>query len=519
MEERHRSVHNNQAMIQTIAHKAQSLRELYPKVKVAQSLLDAPSDSGSILGDTRTSIISDREFEFDDLVVNSQAYRRALKAAKRDLRKGGHQRDEGDLIDLGEGTADPVERNVEAAEAKKAQKTAQNSSERSEAKHNNSTNASSMTVDPEASSTKPGQASRSIVQGWADEYRTREEKNTNGPSVPSASAIARGGQPTTTENKPKDFYPHAFERWETLSAHWEGFTSFWIRRLEENTAEFRRDPSSEQLAGQVKDLSAAGKNLFDAVVELQRLRASSERKFQRWFFDTRADQERSQELVVSLEKTLQEERIQNQATLIAEKTRLTEAFERQLAHERTNLEARMSQLQQETLEQRRTMSSHKEEARRAWEELGRREQEERDRLYKMESCKPVMVGGVVLFPLKSSSWDEESEKRPLYEVSPAPKVPDPWVAQWDGKPPSTVGTVNGTDFAFSGEHDKWLFINSETRESGYTRPKPAPRPRPTNKNSYATSSKYSIAEATSSLSLTPHEDELPENALVYVSAE
>ena len=54
----------------------------------------------------------------------------------------------------------------------------------------------------------------------------------------------------------------------------------------------------------------------------------------------------------------------------------------------------------------------------------------------MESGKPVPVGGVVLFPLKSSSWDEDSENKIplLYEVSPAPEVPEPWVAQWDGKP-------------------------------------------------------------------------------------
>ena len=74
-------------------------------------------------------------------------------------------------------------------------------------------------------------------------------------------------------------FPHAFERWETLSAHWEGLTSFWIRRLEENSNEVNREPISQQLARQVTDLSAAGANLFHAVVELQRLRASSERKF------------------------------------------------------------------------------------------------------------------------------------------------------------------------------------------------------------------------------------------------
>jgi hypothetical protein len=47
------------------------------------------------------------------------------------------------------------------------------------------------------------------------------------------------------------------------------------------------------MSRQITDLAAAGANLFQALIELQRLRASSERKFQRWFFETRADQERA----------------------------------------------------------------------------------------------------------------------------------------------------------------------------------------------------------------------------------
>jgi len=59
--------------------------------------------------------------------------------------------------------------------------------------------------------------------------------------------------------------------------------------------ELSRDPLNQQMARQINDLSAAGANLFHAVVELQRLRQSSERKFQRWFFDTRDEQERARE--------------------------------------------------------------------------------------------------------------------------------------------------------------------------------------------------------------------------------
>jgi hypothetical protein len=64
----------------------------------------------------------------------------------------------------------------------------------------------------------------------------------------------------------------------------------------------------EQMRRQITDLSAAGANLFHAVVELQRLRASSERKFQRWFFETKREQERAREVQGELERLLRAER-------------------------------------------------------------------------------------------------------------------------------------------------------------------------------------------------------------------
>ncbi|KFY27071.1 hypothetical protein V491_01053, partial [Pseudogymnoascus sp. VKM F-3775] len=155
-------------------------------------------------------------------------------------------------------------------------------------------------------------------------------------------------------------FPHAFERWETLSAHWEGLTSYWIRRLEENTAEIQRDPISSQLSRQVTDLSAAGANLFHAVVELQRLRASSERKFQRWFFDTRAEQEKMAERQGMLDSLLQSERQGRTAAIQA-------AVQKE--SEKNNSDKLINELKRE-------LQISKEEARRAWEELGRREQEE-----------------------------------------------------------------------------------------------------------------------------------------------
>src|SRR5690606_16798655 len=109
---------------------------------------------------------------------------------------------------------------------------------------------------------------------------------------------------------------------------------------EQNRHELSHLPLEQQMSRQITDLSAAGANLFHAVVELQRLRASSERKFQRWFFETRADQERSREMVSEMEATLRQERSKRSESVdiirrlekekaIAEK--LVEEYRRELA--------------------------------------------------------------------------------------------------------------------------------------------------------------------------------------------
>jgi hypothetical protein len=136
------------------------------------------------------------------------------------------------------------------------------------------------------------------------------------------------------------------------------------------------------MSRQITDLSAAGANLFHAVVELQRLRASSERKFQRWFYDHRQEQERAQEREAQLENQLREERVtRNQAVADMER----------LVTEKRNAERSVQEMKRE-------LQISKEEARRAWEELGRREQEERDRVFSLREGQPTMIGGVQVLP-------------------------------------------------------------------------------------------------------------------------
>ncbi|KAK3990282.1 hypothetical protein QBC44DRAFT_341891 [Cladorrhinum sp. PSN332] len=217
---------------------------------------------------------------------------------------------------------------------------------------------------------------------------------TAGPSGPSQQGESSAAQANASARL-KNSFPHAFERWEALSAHWEGMTSFWLRRLQENTDEAERNPISSQLSRQVADLSAAGANLFHAVVELQRLRASSERKFQRWFFDTRSELERNQEIAAMLETQLEQER---QA-----KAEQTQNF--------AKLEAENAKNQKLISEMRRELHISKEEARRAWEELGRREQEERDRTVSLQQGLPTIVGGVQVVPMTQGPPSREPSRR------------------------------------------------------------------------------------------------------------
>ncbi|EPE25165.1 hypothetical protein GLAREA_11746 [Glarea lozoyensis ATCC 20868] len=263
---------------------------------------------------------------------------------------------------------------------------------------------------------RPTQSQQQPRPVQTEPSRPRPAQAQPGPSMEPVIPPPEGA-PTGTRSS----FPHAFERWETLSAHWEGLTSFWIRRLEENSNEINRDPLSQQLSRQVTDLSAAGANLFHAVVELQRLRASSERKFQRWFFETRAEQERAQEVQAMIEASLDEER-RGRAAAIAEA----------ISHERDR-----SNTDKQLAEMKRELQISKEEARRAWEELGRREQEERERTASLREGQPTIVGGVQVVPMMQGvpSGHGSSRDIPPTREGPStagpPQEPEPSAADFD----------------------------------------------------------------------------------------
>ncbi|CAN9277450.1 unnamed protein product [Alternaria alternata] len=69
-----------------------------------------------------------------------------------------------------------------------------------------------------------------------------------------------------------------------------------------------------------------------------------------------------------------------------------EANMERMATEKKNAERAVSEMKRE-------LQISKEEARRAWEELGRREQEERDRTFSLREGQPTLVGGVQVVPM------------------------------------------------------------------------------------------------------------------------
>ncbi|KAI9662160.1 MAG: hypothetical protein M1831_002856 [Alyxoria varia] len=201
---------------------------------------------------------------------------------------------------------------------------------------------------------------------------------TRGQSTTQPTISVAAGNGTQTRNSNVSSFPHAFERWETLSSRWEGLTSYWLGRLERNTEEVRRDPERQQMSRQITDLSAAGANLFHAVVELQRLRASSERKFQRWFFETRDQQEQSSEAIAKLQRQLEQERQERRQ-------------DARMGQQAANSDRLLN-------EYRRELQISKDEARRAWEELGRRQRERQEQILALKEGYPIDIGGVQVVP-------------------------------------------------------------------------------------------------------------------------
>ncbi len=315
-----------------------------------------------------------------------------------------------------------------------------------------------------SSSQQHGMAGPSHTRLSSNTQRNRTEAydalNIPATAKPTAQASSSNAPQSAAAapQQPRMGFPHAFERWETLSSHWEGLTSYWIRRLQENTNELNGKPIDQQMSRQITDLSAAGANLFHAVVELQRLRASSERKFQRWFFETRNEQEQAAERQAELERQLHAEReVRMQSEARMQDTGSIDA-----------VRAEKARVEETLREMRRELQISKEEARRAWEELGRREQEERERTIALRSGEPTLIGGVQVVPMQGlTSRQTSTIQRPQTRDGPIPGGPGPTslggqnTQRLDVPPPSRTTTATSLDSPDE-EHRQFTYQEQST---------------------------------------------------------
>lgn len=248
------------------------------------------------------------------------------------------------------------------------------------------------------SQSAPQGAKAQPMSGHRRTYTTSQPgpRVSSAPDPPQTTQSQDFGSEDVPQPGTHSSFPHAFERWENLSSHWEGLTSYWLRKIEGNFEEIRHTiPSAASLQRQIQDLSAAGANLFHGLVELQRLRASSERKFKRWFFEMKAEQEKWQELRADLVGQINAERdLKEQAERTIEKMRKEVLFEKNRANE-----------------DRRELLIAKAEARRAWESLGDMEAKNSEIMTNLRQGIPTNIGGIQVVPMHATG-NQDTERRP-----------------------------------------------------------------------------------------------------------
>jgi len=201
--------------------------------------------------------------------------------------------------------------------------------------------------------------------------------------------------------------------------------------MESNDEQIRQEPMAQQMSRQIVDLTSAGANLFHAVVELQRLRASSEKKFQRWFAETREKLRVAEETRNGLERQLRDERERggNERYFSkGEREQSKDTATREEVAAQAEVIARSEEekqiLNRLIAEMKRELQITREEARRAWEELGRREQEERNRITLLNEGHPISVGGVQVVPTLGMASRGNSLRRPeQHEQGLPPQTP------------------------------------------------------------------------------------------------
>jgi hypothetical protein len=108
---------------------------------------------------------------------------------------------------------------------------------------------------------------------------------------------------------------------------------------------------------------------------------------------------------------LRQEQLENQLRTEREARTVSSGSIEQVRAEKTKAEELVKEM-------RRELQISKEEARRAWEELGRREQEERERTIALRSGEPTLIGGVQVVPMQGLPSRQGTVQRPQTRDGP-----------------------------------------------------------------------------------------------------
>lgn len=102
MDEIYRQIQKISSFLRQQANRTQSLRMSNPEIHVPESILGVKRSAETIFGDAASTIAA-TEFDFDDVIVNSKAYRRAMAMAQGVVSKG----DKPELADLEKASNSP----------------------------------------------------------------------------------------------------------------------------------------------------------------------------------------------------------------------------------------------------------------------------------------------------------------------------------------------------------------------------------------------------------------------------
>ncbi|RSL56832.1 hypothetical protein CEP53_006683 [Fusarium sp. AF-6] len=167
------TLRNNKSRIQAPASQAQSLRSKNPSIKLeCESIFDNDTARLSLFGGETVSVVapSELDFDFDDMVLNSQAYRRVFARAQADSQPLQIHVVEGDLIDLSE-----------------AQSSIDNSDAETVRELNQDLQGLSMGADPETSTESTTLQQQRRTNSWdeqEDSFIPREIEPQQNPDVP-----------------------------------------------------------------------------------------------------------------------------------------------------------------------------------------------------------------------------------------------------------------------------------------------------------------------------------------------